>query len=212
MNGEGGMRAFLLASVVIALPVVAYAQPLTPPPTLGAVVPGSAAGNVGYGTGALAAITTGTGNVVIGNGAGSKLTSGTNNLLLGNAAASTALATGSNNIVLAVSNACDPGAATTGIFQICALTGSTPLIQASLGAAGGNMFLNRTGGDTFVGPAGALLAAATIGFFHFPFVANPPTGTPTNTTDACVYNTTSNNLNCYNGAGWFHLTFTAGAQ
>ena len=76
---------------------------------------------------------------------------------------------------------------------------------------GGNVIITGAG-DALLNSPTALATTATAGFVHFPHSAGTPTGTPTNTTGpACQWNTSSHTLNCYDGAGWYHVTATSGA-
>jgi hypothetical protein len=66
-------------------------------------------------------------------------------------------------------------------------------------------------GDLLANSATALATSATAGFLHLPHTTAAPTGTPTNTTPGCEWNTGTHTLNCYDGSSWYHFTGTAGA-
>ena len=78
---------------------------------------------------------------------------------------------------------------------------TAPTVELSLGA------------DVVLGIQTGLGAAATSGFTHpFAFTSSIPTGVPANTTTPpCVVNTATGNINCYYGAAWHHIAFSAGA-
>jgi hypothetical protein len=67
-------------------------------------------------------------------------------------------------------------------------------------------------GDLLANSATALATSATAGFLHLPHTTAAPTGTPTNTTPGCEWNTATHTLNCYDGAAWYHFTGTSGAS
>ena len=87
--------------------------------------------------------------------------------------------------------------------------GNSPII---LFQGGVDRMRVEASGDIRLNAGSALATNATAGFVHLPYLAGTPTGTPGNTAIACAYNTTSNNLDCYNGSGWFHVALTAGAN
>lgn len=66
-------------------------------------------------------------------------------------------------------------------------------------------------GDALMNSATPLVLSATSGFLHLPNTSGVPTGTPSNTTPGCEWNTVSHTLNCYDGASWYHFASTAGA-
>ncbi|MBN9508748.1 MAG: hypothetical protein J0I21_06455 [Alphaproteobacteria bacterium] len=91
----------------------------------------------------------------------------------------------------------------------------TNLIQVDDNGNGylmGSLNVAGTNADSFLNH-GTLATTASVGFSHpFPAVSGSPTGTPANSsTPACEWNTSSHALNCYDGAGWFHLTASPGA-
>ena len=66
-------------------------------------------------------------------------------------------------------------------------------------------------GDALINSGTTLATAATTGFMHIPHTSAAPTGTPTNTTPGCEWNTGSHTMNCYDGSSWYHQTFTSTA-
>ena len=66
-------------------------------------------------------------------------------------------------------------------------------------------------GDVLLNSASVLSTNATAGFVHLPHTSAAPTGTPSNTTPGCEWNTTTHVLNCYDGSAWYHFTGTSGA-
>ena len=66
-------------------------------------------------------------------------------------------------------------------------------------------------GDALMNSATPLATTATAGFLHLPNTTAAPTGTPTNTTPGCEWNTGTHTLNCYDGTSWYHFAGTAGA-
>lgn len=70
------------------------------------------------------------------------------------------------------------------------------------------------GGEAVVGTGSALATNGTANFFHLPFTAAAPTGTPANPLgDAVEYNAATHSINIYDatGAAWFHITLSASA-
>jgi len=93
--------------------------------------------NTAVGFGAGAAVTTGNSNTLLGNVAGGTITTGGNNTCIGSKTCNTVLTTGSSNIVLGDGNnaACDVSAAGATLeFDVCADSGTTPVIRGSLSA------------------------------------------------------------------------------
>ena len=90
-------------------------------------------------------------------------------------------------------------------------------IDWHLGIFSGNSWndghIQMTGaGDLLANSATVLPTSATAGFIHLPHTAAAPTGTPTNTTPGCEWNTATHTLNCYDGASWYHFTGTLGSS
>ena len=92
----------------------------------------SGANNSVFGTYAGKAIASGFDNAIFGYSAAIALTTGAKNLILGYNVAP-ALTTGNGNILLGVDSNCSlPSPASNGVFEVCAYTGSTPLIQGDM--------------------------------------------------------------------------------
>lgn len=73
--------------------------------------------------------------------------------------------------------------------------------------------LTTLAGELVSGGGTVQATATTTGFFHLPFVAAAPTGTPAVIDgNACIINTASESLNCYIGSSWYHLAMTSGAN
>lgn len=104
-----------------------------------------ASDNTGLGAYSLLAITTGGFNSALGSTTGDHITTGVQNLVLGYGVASTTLAGGSRNILLGTNTNCDTATAgTNDNFQICASSGSIPLLSGNLAAASLSLLTNGT--------------------------------------------------------------------